>query len=66
MLADELGIEPGPRGGVGKTALAVQWTHRNVEWFPDGQLYVNLRGLDPVDAADTSVAAASPTTGPRH
>ena len=32
--------------GVGKTALTVQWAHRVRGQFPDGQLYVNLRGFD--------------------
>jgi DNA-binding SARP family transcriptional activator len=47
----------GGTAGIGKTALAVHWGHQAVGRFPDGQLYVNLRGFGPAGVALEAAAA---------
>jgi hypothetical protein len=48
QLADRqwvpLAMVVGP-AGVGKTALAVRWSRRVADAYPDGQLYLDLRGV---------------------
>ncbi|MFI5753670.1 tetratricopeptide repeat protein [Streptomyces sp. NPDC051569] len=53
--ADRVVLIVGP-AGVGKTSVAAHWAHRNAEYFPDGQLFLDMRGFDRAEPMSVSEA----------
>jgi DNA-binding SARP family transcriptional activator len=45
--------------GLGKTALVVRWAHSVADRFPDGQVFLDLRGHDPRQALSPEAALTS-------
>ncbi|GAB2702375.1 AfsR/SARP family transcriptional regulator [Kitasatospora kifunensis] len=50
-VGDGLAVVVGP-AGVGKSATVIRWAHSAAAAFPDGQLFVDLRGFDPAGPVD--------------
>lgn len=46
-------------GGTGKTSLVVQWAHQVQDRFPDGIMFVNLRGYGPSAPLDPTIVLAA-------